>query len=142
MPANPSDVAARDTPGRHAPMNRKPVIDENLVAEGFLFATSRDRCRYLGTWSWEKPRWLEQNKGSYRYLDEVLQETAQLGRPDNVEAAPTGPNCETSSRDIRKDGGDGDNSSLVRTLPEHRSPPHQPTSLPAPAVSENVASGS
>jgi hypothetical protein len=142
MRTNVSDVAGGDTPGRDAPMNRKPVIDPNLVVDGFLFATPRDRCRYLGTPSWEKPRWLEQNKGRYRRLDDVLQESTQLGRPDNVEAAPTAPNCGTSSRDIRKDGGDDDNGSLVRTLPEHRSPPHQPTSLPAPPMNENVPSGS
>ena len=138
MRTDASDVAARDTPGRDAPMNRAPGIDENLVVDGLLFATPRDRCRYHGTPSWEKPRWLEQNKGSYRYLDDVLQESARLGRPDNVKASPTGPNCGTSSRDIRKDGGDDDNSSLVCALPEL----HQPISLPAHPVSENVPNGS
>jgi len=142
MRTDASDVAAGDTPGRDAPMNRKPVIDHNLVVDGLLFATPGDRCRYLGTSNREKPRWLEENKGRYRYLDDVEQESTQLGRPDNVEVAPTGPNCGTSSRDIRKDGGDDDNSSLVRTLPEHRSPPHQPTSVPAHPVNENVPSGS
>jgi hypothetical protein len=123
-------------------MNRKPVIDYSLVADGLLFAAHRDRCRYLGTSNTEKPRWLEENKGRYRYLDDVEQESTQLGRPDNVEAATTGPNCGTSPRDVRKDGGDDDNSSSVRTLPEHRSPQHQPTSLPAPAVNEDVLNGS
>jgi hypothetical protein len=136
------DVAGGDTPGRDAPMNRAPGIDENLVVGGLLFATPAHRCSYLGTANRERPRWLEQNKGRYRSLDDVLQESTQLGRPDNVEAAPIAPNCGTSSRDIRKDGGDDDNSSLVGTLPEHRSPAHQLTSLPPPAVNEDVLSGS
>jgi hypothetical protein len=141
MRTDASDVAGGDTPGRDAPMNRAG-IDENLVVDGLIFATPGDRCRYLGTSNREKPRWLEQNKGRYRRLDNVLQESTQLVRPDNVEATPTAPNCGTSSRDIRKDGGDDDNSSLVGTLPEHRSPAHQLTSLPAPAVNEDVLSGS
>jgi len=115
-------------------MNRKPVIDYNLVADGLLFATAGYRCRYFGTPSWEKPHWLEENKGRYRRLDDVLQEFAQPGQPDNVGAAPTEPNCGTSFGDIRKECGDNDNVSLVRTRPEDRSPPRQLTSLPASSV--------
>ncbi len=39
MRTDASDVAAGDTPGRGAPINRKPVIDHNLVVDGLLFAT-------------------------------------------------------------------------------------------------------
>ena len=107
---------------RGAAMNCKRGIDENLVADGLLFTTSGHRCRYIGTSNREKARWLEDNKGNYQRVDDVLQ---RLGRPDNI-----GQNCETSSRDIRKDCGDGDNGSLAAPLPEQCSPPHQPTSRP------------
>jgi hypothetical protein len=108
-------------------MNCKPGIDKNLVADGLLFTTSGHRCRYLGTSNREKARWLEDNEGNYQRVDDVLQ---RLGRPDNVGPALTGQNCETSSRDIRKDCGDGENGSLVAPLPEQCSAPHQPTSRP------------
>jgi hypothetical protein len=94
-------------------MNRKPVIDQTLVADGLLFATPRDRCRYTGRWSWEKPRWLEENAGRFLRIDDIQQESAQLGPPNNVGAAPAGPNCETSSGDVRKDGDDDGDVALV-----------------------------
>ena len=106
------------TPGRDAPMNRAPVIDSNLIADGLLFATPGHRCRYLGTSNRDKPRWLEDNKGGYQRIEDVLQESAQLGQPDDVGVALTGPNCDTSSRDIRKDADDDHNVSLIGTLPE------------------------
>lgn len=121
-------------------MNCKPMIDYNLVAEGLLFTAFGDRCRYIGTSNREKPRWLEENKGRYQRIEDVLQESAQLARPDNGGGALTGPNCEISSRDIRKDAGD--NVSLIGTLPKHGSPSYPTTILPAPHVNENIPNGS
>ena len=121
-------------------MNRETVIDSNLIVDGLLFATAGYRCRYLGTSNRDKPRWLEDNKGGYQRIEDVLQESAQLGQPHDVGVALPGPNCEISSRDIGKDADDDHNVSLIGTLPEHRSPPHQPTSLPGPA-NESVPDG-
>jgi len=121
-------------------MKRETVIDSNLIVDGLLFATAGYRCRYLGTSNRDKPRWLEENKGGYQRIEDVLQESAQLGQPHDVGVAPPGPNCEISSRDIGKDADDDHNVSLIGTLPEHRSPPHQPTSLPGPA-NESVPDG-
>ena len=120
-------------------MNREIVIDSNLIVDGLLFATPGHRCRYLGTSNRDKPRWLEDNKGGYQRIEDVLQESAQLG-PHDVGVALPGPNCEISSRDIGKDADDDHNVSLIGPLPEHRSPPHQPTSLPGPA-DESVPDG-
>jgi hypothetical protein len=120
-------------------MNRETVIDSNLIVDGLLFATPGHRCRYLGTSNRDKPRWLEDNKGGYQRIEDV-QESAQLGQPHDVGVALPGPNCEISSRDIGKDADDDHNVSLIGTLPEHRSPPHQPTSLPEPAT-ESVPNG-
>jgi hypothetical protein len=121
-------------------MIRETVIDSNLIVDGLLFATPGHRCRYLGTSNRDKPRWLEDNKGGYHRIEDVLQESAQLGRPHDVGVALSEPNCDPSSRDIGKDADDDHNVSLIGTLPEHRSPPHQPTSLPEPAI-ESVPNG-
>ena len=72
-------------------MNRETVIDSNLIVDGLLFATTGYRCRYLGTSNRDKPRWLEDNKGGYQRIEDVLQESAQLGQPDNVGVALPGP---------------------------------------------------
>jgi hypothetical protein len=124
-------------------MKRKPVIDYSLVADRLLFATHGDRCHYLGKSSREKAHWLKENAGRFRRIDDIEQESAQLGllleNENNVGAAAAGPNCEISSPDVRKDG-DKD-VALIDTLPGDYSPPYQPTSLPTP-VKANVPNGS
>jgi hypothetical protein len=122
-------------------MRNRPVIDYTRVAEGFLFDTHLLRCQYLGKTSGEKPRWLEEHKGQFQRLEDILRESAQLWPPDNIGAAPTELSCETSSPVTRKDADDDDSVSLVGTAPELCSPPCQPDSVPAP-VNENVRSGS
>jgi hypothetical protein len=77
-------------------MIRKPgLIDQSLVADGFLFATHRDRCLYLGKSPSERPHWLEANPNSFEPIDDVQQEPAQLGSPieneNNAGAAPAAP---------------------------------------------------
>ena len=72
-------------------MNRKLVIDYRLVAHGYLFASNRDRCLYLGKSVSEQPHWLEANPCKFRTLEDVEKEAAQLAAPgenkNNVEAA-------------------------------------------------------
>ena len=65
----------------------KPVIDYSLVADGLLFTTHGHRCRYLGTPSWEKARWLSDNAGSYGRIDDIEQGSArQTSPPTRVKA--------------------------------------------------------
>ena len=140
--ALPGESAAQTVDAPVAELRRKPAIDKNLVVDGLLFATPGHRCSYLGTSNREKPRWLEENKGGYRRLEDVLQGSAQPRQPDNSGVAVTGPNGETSSRNIRKDDGDNDNVSLIGTPPEYSSPSCQPTYRPAPPVNEKIPNGS
>lgn len=72
----------------------KPVIDYTRVAEGFLFDTPRLRCQYLGKTTSEKPRWLEEHKGQYQRVEDVLRVSAQP--PDDVGAARTESTSDTS----------------------------------------------
>jgi hypothetical protein len=81
-----------------ATVNRKPEIDCSLVHDGFQFATHGDRCSYIGTSSAEKAHWLEQNKGRYQRVEDVQQEP-QLGSPDHVGMAPTGPSTAAPTRE-------------------------------------------
>jgi hypothetical protein len=119
------------------PMNRKRVIEYSLVADGYLFASHRDRCLYLGKSVRERPHWLEANPGRFRPLEDVERESAQLRAPgeskNNVGAALAELNGQTSSHDVAKDGDDENDVALVDTLGGDCSPSHEPTSLPAPA---------
>jgi hypothetical protein len=125
-------------------MNRKPVINYSLVADRLLFATHGDRCHYLGKSSREKTHWLKENAGRFLRIDDIERESAQLGPPveseNNVGTAPAGPNCETSSADVPKDG-DHEAVALIDTLPGEYLPTYQPTPLPTP-VKANSPNGS
>jgi hypothetical protein len=93
------------------------VIDQTLVAEGLLFTEHRDRCIYLGLWSWQKPQWLKANPGKWRRLEDVQREAASLPAPVESEidvgAASSGPNGQVSSHDVRKNGDDEDGIASV-----------------------------
>ena len=39
------------------------VFDRTRVADGLLFATHGDRCRYLGKSRWEKPHLAKRERG-------------------------------------------------------------------------------
>ena len=74
-------------------MIRKPdLIDPRLIADGLLFVTQGDRCCYLGKTRWEKPDWLKENAGRFVRIDDVEEESAQVGPPvkgeTNVETVP------------------------------------------------------
>ena len=112
------------------------VFDRSRVADGYLFATHRDRCLYLGKSARDRLHWLKENPGKWRSLEDVEQEVARL-RPaveseTNLEAGPAEPNGQTSSHDVRKDGGEESDVTLVDTPAGDCSLPYQPTSLPVP----------
>lgn len=81
-------IAVEDTP-------TLGLINQSLVADGFLFATHRDRCLYLGKSPSERPHWLEANPDSFQPIDVVQQEPDQLRPPvkseTNVGAALPAP---------------------------------------------------
>ena len=108
----------------------KPLIDYTRVADGFQFDTHRLRCQYLGKTAREKPRFLEEHRGQFERVEDVLREFAQP--PDDIGAARTEL---TFSPDTRNEGDDHDNS-LAGC-----SPPCQLESVPAPE-NGNVPSGS
>jgi hypothetical protein len=112
------------------------MIDRTRVAGDFLFATHGDRCFYLGKSARDQLRWLEENPGRWRRIVDVRQEDAPSGAPVEAEinlgAGPTKPNGRTSSHDVRKDGGEQSDVSLVDAPAGDSSPPYQPTSLPIP----------
>jgi hypothetical protein len=80
--------------------------------------------------------WLKENPGKWRSLEDVEQEVARLRpaveRETNLEAGPAEPNGQTSSHDVRKDGGEESDVTLVDTPAGDCSLPYQPTSLPVP----------
>jgi hypothetical protein len=111
------------------------VIDQSRVADGRLFATHGDRCHYLGKSASERLRWLSENPGRWRYIEDVLQEAAL--RSPSVEGATDPeagqqPTDLSSSPGFRKDGDEEDGVSLVDTPAGDCSPPCQPTSLSPP----------
>jgi hypothetical protein len=117
------------------------VFDRTRTADGLLFATGGDRCRYLGKSSREKPDWLKQNEGRYRCIEDVLREDAP--RMPSVEAeinlgpGPAEPADSSSSPEIRNGGDDKGDVALADALLGDRSRPCEPTSLPTP-VKENA----
>jgi hypothetical protein len=113
------------------------VFDRARTADGLLFVTGGDRCRYLGKSSREKPDWLKQNEGRYRRIDDFEREPRRLApaveSETKVAAVPAGSNGQTSLRDVRKDGDDKDDVALADALLGDCSRPCEPTSLPTPA---------
>jgi hypothetical protein len=117
------------------------VFDRARTADGLLFATGGDRCRYLGKSSREKPDWLKQNEGRYRRIEDVLREDAprmpSVEAEINLGAGPVEPADSSSSPEVRNDGDDKDDVALADALLGDCSRPCEPTSLPTP-VKENA----
>jgi hypothetical protein len=112
------------------------MIDRTLVVGNKIFTTHRDRALFLGTWAINQRRWLAEHPGSWRYIEDVLQEAA-LRSPSvegatDPEAGPAEPTDLSSSPDFRKDGDEEDGVSLVDTPAGDRSPACQPTSSSPP----------
>jgi hypothetical protein len=127
-----------------APMNRKPIIDSTLVADGFLFPTHLDRCRYIGKSLSEKARWLKENASRVLRIDDVKEELALREEPieneNNGGLVPADPACKPSSFDAPKDCDD-DELAPVDPESEKWSPACQPALIPT-QVKATVASGS
>ena len=117
------------------------VFDRARTADGLLFATGGDRCRYLGKWSWEKPDWLKQNEGRYRRIEDVLREdapeTPSVEAEIKLDAGPAEPADSSSSPEVRNDGNDKEDVALAHAPLGDCSRPCEPTSLPTP-VKENA----
>jgi hypothetical protein len=56
------------------------VIDQSLAADGFLFATHRDRALYLREAAWKRPQWLKENKGKWRLAGKAPRSGRQAQR--------------------------------------------------------------
>jgi hypothetical protein len=117
------------------------VFDRTRAADGFLFATGGDRCRYLGKSRREKPDWLKQNEGRYQRIEDVRREDAPRMPPVEAEinlgAGPAEPAGSSSSPEVRNDGDDKDDVALADAPLGDCSRPCEPTSLPTP-VKENA----
>ena len=115
------------------------VFDRTRTADGLLFATGGERCRYLGKSSWEKPGWLKQNEGRYRRIEDVLRDDAprvpSVEAEINLGAGPAEPADSSLFAEVRND--DKDDVPLADALPGDCSAPFEPTSLPTP-VKENA----
>jgi hypothetical protein len=117
------------------------VFDRARTADGLLFVTGGDRCRYLGKSSREKPDWLKQNEGRYQPIEDVLREdTPRMPSVEaeiNLGAGPVEPADSSSSPEVRNDGDDNDDVALADALLGDCSRPREATSLPTP-VKENA----
>jgi len=117
------------------------VFDRTRAADGFLFATGRDRCLYLGKSRREKPHWLKQNEGRYRRIEDVPREDAprmsSVEAEINLGAGPAEPADSSSSPEVRNDGDDKGDVALADALLGDCSRQCEPTSLPTP-VNENA----
>ena len=113
------------------------MIDQSRVADGFLFATHRDRCLYLGKSVDDRPRWLRDNVGKWQRIEDVQQEAPPL-RPCeskiNVGPMPAEPADSSSSPDVRNDGDDEADVPLDGAPTGDCSSAHEPTSLPTPVT--------
>ncbi len=112
------------------------VFDRTRTADGLLFATGGDRCRYLGKSRREKPDWLKQNEGRCRRIEDVLREDAprmpSVEAEINLGAGPAERADSSSSPEVRNDGDDKDDIALADALLGDCSRPCEPTSLPTP----------
>lgn len=112
------------------------VFDRTRSADGLLFATGGDRCRYLSKSRREKPEWLKQNEGRYRRVEDVRREKAprmpSVEAEINLGAGPAEPADSSSSPEVRNDGDDKDDVALADSLLGDCSRPCEPTSLPTP----------
>lgn len=132
----PECLSLQGRPWRCAPITQKPgLIDQTLVVGEILFATSRERCAYLGTETRYHQKWLADRPHSWRYVHDVL------GEADLLEKTKTEVGTAECGSNVRKDGNDEDDVALVDSLVVDRSPPCELTSLPTP-VKTNVPNGS
>ena len=93
------------------------MIDKSRVADGLLFATGGERCRYLGKSRRERADWLKQNEGRYRRIEDVLRDDAprvpSVEAEINLGAGPAEPADSSSFAEVRNDGDDKDDVPLA-----------------------------
>jgi hypothetical protein len=111
------------------------MIDRTLVVGDKIFVTHRDRGLYLGTWAIDQRRWLAENAGRWRYIEDIEQEDAPRSCPIDgdvdIVPGPAEPNGLTSSPDVQNDSNEGD-VGLVASSAAGCSPPYRPTTLSLP----------
>jgi hypothetical protein len=79
--------------------NNPITYDPRRAAEGLVFRELGHRTRYLGQWSWCKPKWLRDNEDNWRRVteDDLAQFSQQLSLDATVQAAPAQSSTQTSS---------------------------------------------
>jgi AraC-like DNA-binding protein len=115
------------------------TIVEGRVCEGILFATPRDRGLYIGTLIRNRQRWLKENAGRWRYIKDIQREAASRASAEtevNVVAAASGPNSQTSSYDLGKDGNAEETDSSADAIARGSPPAEQASATTALSLSE------
>jgi hypothetical protein len=117
------------------------VFDQTRTADGLLFATNGDRCRYLGMSAREKQAWLKRNSGRYRRIEDVLRDDAprapSVEAETNLGVGPAEPADSSSSHGIQNGDDVKDGVPLAGALRGDHSRQCEPTSLMTP-VKENA----
>jgi hypothetical protein len=111
------------------------MVDEGLTHDRFVFATTGERCRYIGLSPRRQQEWLRNNPDRWCYLNDVLQKEAaslQWAAESEIDcgAEPAGPNDQTASPSTGDNGDDEDDVTMADTLAGNCSPPDEPTSAP------------
>jgi hypothetical protein len=90
--------------------SKEPITyDHGRVANGRVFRTPLDWCRYHGTDDWRKPKWLKDNEDNWRYLtDDELARTAQLPSVEGLVQAAAQLGAPISAPNLQNDGKDAD----------------------------------
>ena len=116
-------------------MEDKPVlIDRTRTAEGYLFATHRDRCLYLGRANRDRPRWLEQNPHAWVRISDIQKE-AETSPPvpvkgeDDVKAALSSRLPSSKARNVGEKDGDIPSANIPAAQPLHPNQPSTATSV-------------
>jgi hypothetical protein len=114
-------------------------IDQNRVACGKQFATTRDRGLFLGTSTRNQARWLNDNPDKWRRIEhipprEAVPRSPSLPADRDTTVRPAEPNAPTSSPGDREDSTAELDLALVDSPNGPCCPSDEPTSLPAPAM--------
>jgi hypothetical protein len=114
-------------------------IDPRRIACGIQFATSRDRCIFLGKSSRDRTRWLNDNRDKWRPIEHIPTRGAVPGSPSlpadrETRIRPAEPNAPTASPGVRKDSTVEPDPGLVDSPNGYCCPSDEPTSLAGTAI--------
>ena len=102
------------------------MINQSLVVGNILFASSQDRCLYLGTEKCLQPKWLADHPGRWRYVKDIPQEAGLLVKTETeVGTVEAGSN-------VRKGGDNKNDAASVDSPGRDRWHPDAATALPTP----------